>query len=164
MPLGVDSDAVRRVWIDGRDPSLVRRRRVAALAAFNVAEFAFLSLYQLGSLKRLPDVGLPGFDAAAVNRSRKAYQLGTPDSPVAAALNGLILAVAAWGGTRATGRSRYADWLLALLVAGGALGSLEFMRNMAFVQRRVCLYCVLAASSALAMVPSALRELRPGDR
>ncbi|MFN7132439.1 MAG: vitamin K epoxide reductase family protein, partial [Myxococcales bacterium] len=158
--LGVDIDRMRAGWMAGQLPSLQRRRRIATLAALSAADFAFLSLYQLGVLRRLPD--LPGrlFDSNRVNVARKAYARGGPDAPIAAALNGLILALASFGGTQDTGRPRLADWLLGAAVVGGALASLDYFRDMVLAQQRICLSCVVAAGASFAMVPFALGELR----
>ena len=48
---------------EGSDEFLARRRKVARLALTAAGSMGVISLYQLGSIKHLPDPPLPGFDS-----------------------------------------------------------------------------------------------------
>src|SRR5438309_1207482 len=69
------------------------RRAIAGLAGFAAADFLLGSLYQLGVVRRLPDVPLRGFDSAAVMSSPAAHPLGIPDAPIALALGAAAVAL-----------------------------------------------------------------------
>ncbi|MCO5168752.1 MAG: hypothetical protein M9894_20625 [Planctomycetes bacterium] len=160
-------DAIREALRNDRSTSMVRRRRIALLAALGLADFALISLYQTGVIRHLPD--LPGrlFDSDQVNASHKAYAWGLPDGTTGAMLYALTLMLATAGGTRATGRPPFLSLVMGGVVGVGVVGALDYLRDMVFEQRRVCLYCVTGAALNLGMgaiaareVGEALRELR----
>lgn len=155
----MDIDAARRALRDEHGASLARRRRVALLAGIGLVDFAVISLYQTGVIRHLPDPPGRIFDSDCVNASRKAYRLGVPDGPLGALLQAATLTLAAAGGRRGTGRRRIFDWLLGGATLAGAAAALDYLRDMIFVERRACPYCLLAAGLSLAMLPPALREL-----
>jgi uncharacterized membrane protein len=156
----VDVEAIRDTLRSSRAPELRRRRTIAALCSAGLVDFAVISLYQVGILRHLPD--LPGrlFDSDSVNASTKAYRLGVPDGPLGALQYAATLALAAAGGTWRTGRRPLFACLLGLSAAGGALAALDYLRDMLFVQKRVCPYCLVGAGINLALVPLALAEVR----
>ncbi|MFP2908382.1 vitamin K epoxide reductase family protein [Pyxidicoccus sp. 3LFB2] len=156
----MDVDAIRQELREGRSPSLTRRRRVAKLAAVGLADFAVISLYQLGAVKRLPDLPGKWWDSNGVNAARTAYALGVPDGPLGAIHYGVTLALAAVGGSRRTGRSRVWDVLLGGAVLGGAGAALYYLWDMAFKERRACAYCLVGAALNLGMVPLLWPEWR----
>ena len=120
------------------------RRQIAALAATGLVDFSFISLYQLGYIRHMPD--LPGevFDSEGVNSSRDAVMLGIPDGPISLFMYAatVLLATAA---TRRSRFSRYFDLLMGGIVLGQAAGGAYYLYNMAKVQKKVCLYCVTGA-------------------
>lgn len=156
----MDTDAIRDALRNKRTPELRRRRTIAALCAAGLVDFAIISLYQVGALRRLPD--LPGriFDSNAVNASRKAFALGLPDGPIGATHYALTLVLAAIGGTWRTGRRPLFAYLLGVSALGGIVAALDYLRDMLFVQKRVCPYCVVGAGLNLALFPLALSEVR----
>lgn len=156
--------AIRRELRHGRSPSLRNRRRIGLLAAVGLVDFAVISLYQIGVIRRLPD--LPGrvFDSNQVNASRKAYQLGVPDGTTGAALYAGILILAAAGGSRGSGRVALLDLLLGAAVASGVAGAGIYLRDMIVEQAKACPYCLLGAGINLAMVPAAWPGVREGVR
>lgn len=149
-------DKIRRNDTDAAE----ERRKIAALAALGLADFSLISLFQLGYIRKLPD--LPGkiFDTEKVNSSEDAVIFGIPDGPIslAAYSTTLLLATAA---TRSDERSRMLDLALAGVLLGQAAGAAQYLYKMAFVQKKICLYCVAGAViNFTALVP--LRRLLRG--
>lgn len=162
--LGVQIDPMRRSWRSGETPSLRRRRTIAALCAAGAVDFSLISLFQLGVVRHLPDPPGKIFDSDRVNSSRKASAYGLPDGPLGLLQYALTLGTLAFGGTRDTGRPAAATWALATLVGAGAVGALDYLRDMLFREKRVCPYCVAGAALNLAMVPLAWCEVRDAWR
>jgi uncharacterized membrane protein len=158
-----DADAMRAALRapDG-DRSLRRRRWLTALGAAGLADAAVMALYQMGVIRRLPDLPLPRFDSNAVVGSRAAYVLGTPDATLDALQLAATMALAGAGGTRASGRGPWLGVLLGLSTLGGALGAVAYLYEMIAKQKRACAYCIPAAAISFAMLPLGLAELRDG--
>lgn len=121
------------------------RREIAALAAVGLIDFTLIALFQLGHIKKLPD--LPGkiFDTKKVNSSKDAVLLGLPDGVIslAAYTATLLLATAA---TRFKKQSRILDVAMGGVLLGQAVGAGQYLVNMAVVQKKVCIYCVAGAA------------------
>ena len=118
------------------------------LASFLGAEFLLVGLRQIGVVKRVPDLPVRGFDSNAVITSPAAHPFGVPDAPVAAALCGGIAALA-----MARPRRRLTDAALGAAVLAGAGGALHYLREMLFRQKRLCAYCLVAATGLFALIP-----------
>jgi uncharacterized membrane protein len=158
--------AVRRALRSGVSPSLRRRRWIGALSALGVTDFAIISLYQIGVLRRLPD--LPGrvFDSNRVNASRHAYATGVPDGALGGMLYATTLALAAAGGdgsTRPANRreGRHIGWdvLLAGATLAGSLAAARYLDDMVRRQQRACPYCLVGAAASFASLALAAGEL-----
>ena len=121
------------------------RREVAALAAAGLVDFSLISLLQIGYFKKLPD--LPGkvFDTVKINTSKEAVLLGMPDGVISlgAYAATMFLAVAA---TRFKKRSRLLDLALGAITLGQAAGAALYLYKMAFVKKKVCVYCLTGAA------------------
>lgn len=120
------------------------RRQIAALSAAGLLDFTVISLYQLGVIKKLPDLPGPLFDSNKVNASKDAQVAGLPDAPVSLALYAANLVLAS-GAIRSKKRGNAFDWLLAGSLVGQAAGGAYYLYNMTTVQKKVCLYCVTGA-------------------
>ena len=155
------STAIDRIRED-QSPAAQQRRTVAALAAVGIADFSLISLLQMGYFQSLPD--LPGkvFDTKKVNTSQDAVLLGMPDGVIS--LGGYVMTMLlATAGIRFQKKSRLLDWALAGVVAGQAVGAAQYLYKMAFVQKKVCLYCVAGAAinfAALKPVVALLKSKR----
>ena len=127
------------------DELTTERRKIAALSSLALIDFSAISLYQLGYIKSLPD--LPGkiFDSNKVNASKDAVLLGLPDGVLSMGMYSLNLILAAAGAKNGKKRSFY-DYLLAGVVMGQAGGAAHYLYNMAFVQKKICPYCVVGAA------------------
>ncbi len=153
-----DADRVRAALQGSASPSLKRRRRIAVLSAIALADAALMALHQIGAIQRLPD--LPGkmFQANRVTTSKPGFPFGVPDSAIAAVLYSLNLIAASAGGTRRTGRARIWSLLLGGSALGTVLGTAVNLWVMVARQKRICLYCLLAAAMNLAIAPLAVAE------
>lgn len=133
------------------------RRQIAALSALGLIDFSLISLFQLGFIKEMPD--LPGevFDTEKVNSSEEAVLLGMPDGVVSlgAYTATILLATAA---TRFKKQSRILDVAMGGIILGQAAGAAQYLYKMAFVQKKVCIYCVAGAAINFAAL-SPLRKL-----
>lgn len=136
------------------------RRKIAALAALGLIDFSLISLLQMGYIKKLPD--LPGklFDTEKVNTSKDAVIMGLPDGVIALGAYTLTMILAVAGMRLKKKRSRYADLALGAVVAGQAAGAANYLRKMAFVQKKVCLYCVAGAAINIASLKPMYKLLK----
>lgn len=121
------------------------RRNVAALAAAGLVDFSLISLLQMGYFKKLPDVPGKIFDTVKVNTSKDAVIMGMPDGVIS--LGGYAATMfLAMAGSRFKKRSRLLDLALGGIILGQAAGAAQYLYKMAFVQKRVCIYCVAGAA------------------
>lgn len=120
------------------------RREVALLSAIGIIDFIPISLYQLGFIRRLPD--LPGklFDSDYVNASKEAQVAGIPDGPVSLLMYAANLVLVGEALKKKKKRNVF-DYLLAGNALGQAAGGAYYLFNMATVQKKVCPYCVAGA-------------------
>ncbi len=158
----MNAHSIRNALRYGESDSLQRRRTIIALAIAGLIDFSIISLYQIGIIRRLPDIPGELFDSNAVNASPNAYLFGVPDGIVSAFNYTTTMTLAAAGGTRQTSRGRIWDYLLAGSVLTNAAGAIYYLGNMIFKQKKICPYCVTGAALNLAMVPLAVQELRNG--
>jgi uncharacterized membrane protein len=156
----MNAKAIRRELRKGKSESLDRRRQIALLSAIGVADMGIISLYQIGVIRKLPD--LPGniFDSNKVNASKSAYVMGLPDGPVSLGLYALNMILASAKGSHRTGRSPWLDFLLAGAVIGSVSGTVTYLYEMIFKQKKACPYCLVAAGLNFAMLPLVFKEAR----
>lgn len=134
---------VDRIRQDSSEATEIRRK-IAAFAALGMIDFSMISLFQMGYIKKLPD--LPGkiFDSEKVNTAKEAVLLGVPDGVVS--IGGyaatMILAMAA---SRYKKQSRLLDVALGGVLLGQAAGAAQYMVNMTTKQKKICVYCVAGA-------------------
>lgn len=138
------------------------RRQLAALAALGLVDFSLISLFQMGYIKKLPD--LPGkiFDTEKVNSAQDAVILGMPDGVVSlgAYATTMFLAMAS---IRFRRKSRLIDMALGGVVLGQAAGAAQYMINMAAVQKKVCIYCVAGAAINFASLKPLIKLFKRRD-
>lgn len=150
-------DELRR----GHSEDLAKRRKIILLSSIGLVDFAIITLYQTGIIKKLPEI-IPSraFDSNKVNASRSAYFLGVPDGPVSAVVYASTSVLAAAGGIEKSGRKPVFDWLLGASVAGNAAGAVYYLYDMAFKQKKACFYCLVGAAVNLASAAIVLSLLR----
>jgi uncharacterized membrane protein len=156
----METEAIRNVLREGTSKSLSRKRKIALLSAFGLIDFSIISLYQLGVIKKLPDLPWRIFDSNMVNASKTAYMMGVPDGPITLMSYALNLTMVGAGGTESTGRSKLFDVVLAGSVIGGALGGAYYLNDMIRNQKKACVYCLIGAALNFAMVPLVIKEIR----
>lgn len=159
----MNAAAIRHELLNGTDEDLQKRRKILGLSALGLVDFAFLSLYQAGVIKRLPDLPLKAFDSNKVNASIDAYQMGAPDATISAWIYSTNIVLATAGGSKNSGRKPVLDLMLGATVAANAAGALYYLYNMAFYQKKICPYCVAGAAiniaSAVIMKPLLMNSL-----
>lgn len=134
-------------------------RVIAVLASFAALDFTLGSLVQTGVIRRLPDPPWRPFDSRAVMMSDAAWPRRIPDAPIALALQAAILALVGAARDARPARRRTIGRLLATASLAGALGAARYLIEMVR-QRRVCIYCIAAASAMVAIAPLALVAAR----
>jgi uncharacterized membrane protein len=133
-------DIIRNDKSDATDS----RRDIATLSALGLIDFSLISLFQMGSIKKLPD--LPGdiFDTEKVNSSKDAVIFGLPDGVISlgayTATMGLALAA-----MRFKKQSKVIDIALGGVILGQAAGAAHYLVNMVTVQKKACVYCIAGA-------------------
>lgn len=159
----MNTAAIRYELLNGTDEDLQKRRKILGLSALGLVDFAFLSLYQAGVIKRVPDLPWKAFDSNKVNASLDAYQMGAPDATISAWIYSTNMVLATAGGSKNSGRKPILDLLLGATVAANAAGALYYLSNMAFYQKKICPYCVAGAAiniaSAVIMKPLFMNSL-----
>ena len=145
-------------------PSLRARRRLIAANAGSTVIMSLLSLYQTGTLRVLPEIDHPWFDAGRVDVSAQAHQLlFMPDAPLAAMNFAATSALAAAAGPDE--RSRPALRLaLAAKVALDVAYSAKLLRDQPVKHKAACSYCVVSAVLTFSGLPTAIGEARRGWR
>ena len=126
-----------------------------------------VTLRQLDIIERLPDVSWRGFDANKVTTSPEAYPLGGIPDGVPASLMYVAELALVLARRRQRRRARPTPWidrLIALCVAGGAVGAAYYAWQMATVEKKACVYCLTNIALNFAMVPFAWRMVRTRSR
>jgi uncharacterized membrane protein len=155
--------AIRQELLHGTEEDLQKRRKILGLSALGLLDFALISLYQAGVIKKLPELPFPGFDSNKVNAAPDAYQMGAPDATISAWIYATNMLLATVGGTEHSGRKPIYDLLLGTTIAANAAGALYYLYNMTFYQKKVCPYCIAGAAinlaSAVIMRPVFMKSL-----
>ena len=158
------SEAAEQVSDDLRrhdSPALRRRRRAGALNLAAVAALALVETYQLGLLRRVPELPLPGVDADAVDASGEAYVLfGTPDSALGLASYAGTLALIGMGAADRATRHPWIPLLTAAKVSADVLSSGYLFAEQVTKHRKICTWCTAAALASLVSLPTVLPEAR----
>ncbi len=156
--------AIRHELLNSTDEDLQRRRKVVALSAAGLCDFAFISLYQSGVIKRLPELPFKSFDSNKVNAAVDAYKMGAPDATISAWIYATNMILATVEGTESSGRKPVYDVLLGGTVAANTGGALYYLYDMVFKQKKVCPYCIVGMvvnlSTAVIIAPVVLKSLK----
>lgn len=155
-----DIGAIRDTFQHEDSASLKRRRKIIFYSVLGTLNASLIVLKQSGILKQLPDIPLSLFDANKVTSSSKAYEMGLPDAAPAIALYGLVMSLASYGGKRELRRLPLFEKLLLAAVLFNAVAVYQYLINMAFKQKKICLYCVTAGLINSAMIPGAVAEAK----
>ncbi|WP_372424951.1 vitamin K epoxide reductase family protein [Salinarimonas chemoclinalis] len=144
-----------------RSREMAYRRAIVATSLVGMASMAFVTLFQTGAVRRLPDppTRRPNFDTATVNTSDEAYSYGMPDGPLTLAMHAANLSLAAAGPPE---RWRERPWIpvaaSAFSGAQAAVAAQYLFWRMPFVDRAWCPYCVVDALAHFASFGLSLPE------
>lgn len=128
-----------------KNKRITNQRNIALLAIMGLLNFSFISLYQIGIIKNMPDPPGQVFDSNKANGSRHAYQAGLPDGPLAIIAYAFTIVLAIFKGNSQSGRPKWVDRLLLFLSLMNAGSAAAYMKNMIQKQERACLYCIFGA-------------------
>lgn len=135
----------------GKGGYLPHRRGIIVLSLLSLGCMGFISLYQMGIVRHLPDPPLPGMDADKVDASDEAYghfQMG--DAFLGTISYSVTAALAAAGGKD---RARYQRLLPIALAAKAAFDTVQAGRltyDQFAKHRAACFWCLVAAASTVA--------------
>src|SRR3954447_1721925 len=156
--------AIRNELRNNDSENMTDRRKIIWLSALGLVDFSAISLYQTGVIEKLPDLPFPIFDSNKVNASKEAYQFGVPDGPVSAVMYAATMVLAAASGSEQSGRKPVFDTLLGTTILGNTAGAIYYLYDMAFKQKKICLYCIAGAAiniaSAVIVAPLVKRSIR----
>jgi uncharacterized membrane protein len=124
--------------------AVVNRRKIAALATAGLVDFSYISLFQMGFIRHMPDPPGEIFHSDKVNSSRDAVLLRIPDAPISLFMYAATILLAT-AGNRKNRFSKYFDLLLGGIAIGQAAGAAHYLYVMAKDQKKVCIYCVAGA-------------------
>jgi uncharacterized membrane protein len=146
-------------------PALARRRWTLGLSYVGMAAGMIVGLYQMGVLRRLPDLPFAPFDATKVDKADYAYKrLQTPDGLLMAASYAVTAILAGAGGAERARRQPLIPVALAAKSIYDFLLAVKLGREEWQETRALCGYCqaatVASAASVALTLPEALAALR----
>jgi len=156
--MGKKKNEIKKIRKD-KSTDAENRRSIAAMAAAGLADFSLISLLQLGYFKNLPDIPGKVFNTKKVNTSKDAVMLGMPDGVISLGAYAATMLLAT-AGTRFKKRSRLFDLALGGIVLGQAIGAVQYLYKMAFVQKKICIYCVTGAAINLSSLKPAYHLIK----
>ncbi len=143
----------------GEGGFLPARRAVAALSLTAMGSLGLITLYQMGLIRHLPDLPLPGLDADRVDASPEAYaRLAMPDAPLGLASYATTLCLAAAGEPDRAAKQPWLPLALAAKVGFDALQAGKLTIDQWTKHRAFCIWCLVAAGATFACVPLVLPE------
>jgi len=154
-------EELSRALREGSEPFLKKRRWIVGLALYNIVAMGAISLFQMGILKHVPEVPLPGEDADKINGSAQAYAiLQTPDAVLAIGSYAATAALAAMG---PPDRARTLPWAalgMGVKAVADAAFAVKLLIDQPTKYKAYCTWCVTGALATLAVLPLALPEAR----
>ena len=154
-------EELSRALREGNGTFLKARRWVVSLALFNIAAMGAISLFQIGILKHVPEVPLPGADADKINGSAQAYEiLQMPDAFLAIGSYAATAALAAMG---PPDRARTLPWValgMGVKTLADAALAVRLLISQPTKFKTYSAWCVAGALAALATAPIAWPEAR----
>ncbi len=148
--------------IRAADDTLTRhRRQVVALSLTSAACMGLIALYQIGSIRELPEPPLPMLDAEKVDASAEAYaRLSVGDAFLGFVSYGVTMLLAGIGGPRRHLTNPWLPRALAAKVAFDAAQAAKLTVDQWTKHRAFCSWCLVAAAATFATVPAVIPEVR----
>lgn len=148
-----------------RSPEVTRRRWMLALQLWGVAAGSIVGLYQMGVLRRLPDLPSRWFDATRVDASEYGYKyLQTPDALLMIAQYAASAILVGAGGKRRAEQMPAVPLALSAKLAMDVLTNLFLARQEWRYNEALCGYCQSATVASLASFFLSLPEAREALR
>lgn len=142
-----------------RDPDLNRRRWVLGLSLVGVAAAKIVTLYQMGVVKRLPDLPVRPFNATKVDAAPYAYsRLQTPDGALMLVSYALTAALAAAGSADRAERDPALPIALAAKTGFDSVSAVRLAAEEWRDTKALCGYCQAATVASLLSFAIALPE------
>lgn len=139
------------------------RRAITCLSMAAAGCMRLITAYQMGIIRRLPDLPLPGFDAETVDASEEAYaHLEMPDAAIGLTSYAVTTALATAGPAdraHTPGRS-WLPWVLLGKICVDSVQAARLTRDQWTRHRSFCVWCLIAAAATWACLPFAAREAR----
>ena len=143
------------------DEFTAQRRRIVALSLTSAACMGLIALYQIGSIKHLPEPPLPLTDADKVDASEEAYaRFSVGDAFLGFASYSVTMLLAGIGGPERHETSRWVPVALAAKVGFDAAQAAKLSVDQWTKHRAFCTWCLVAAGATFAAVPAVWPELR----
>ncbi len=164
-------EELSRALRGGTEPFLQKRRWIVGLALYNIVAMGAISLFQMGILKHVPEVHLPGEDADRINGSAQAYEiLQTPDAVLAIGSYAATATLAAMGSPDRVQTLPWAALGMGIKALADAAFAIKLLIDQPTKYKAYCSWCVTGALATLAAVPfawpetrAALRHLKEGN-
>ncbi|BDI34057.1 hypothetical protein CCAX7_61080 [Capsulimonas corticalis] len=142
-------------------PFLKNRRWIVTLSLFNVAVMGIISLFQMGILKHVPEIPLPGEDGDKINGSPQAYELlQTPDAVLAVGSYAATAGLAAMGPPDRAKALPLAAFFMGVKAIADAAFAIKLLIDQPVKYSAYCALCVTGALGTLAAAPLAWPEAR----
>lgn len=168
QPVAIQTPDPARLSHDIRhatDDFTAQRRRIVGLGLTSAACMGLIALYQIGSIKHLPEPPLPLTDADKVDASEEAYaRLSVGDAFIGFASYSVTMLLAAVGGPRRHESSPWVPVALAAKVGFDAAQAAKLSVDQWTKHRAFCTWCLVAAGATFAAVPAVWPELRAALR
>lgn len=149
----------------GNSAALQHRRKISVLTLVSIGSMAFISLYQLGIIKHLPEPPLPKMDADKVDAAAEAYEiLSMPDAVLGLGSYAVTLGLAAMGPDN---RAQTRPWIplaLAAKTLADSLAAAKLTVDQWTKHKAFCFWCLLAAATSIATLPLSIPEARESWR
>ena len=140
---------------------ITRRRQIVALDLLAADCMGVIALYQIGAIRLVPELDLPGLDADTVDGSAEAYGLlSVGDAFLGFVSYGVTMLLAAMGGARRHERHPYVPLAMAGKAAVDAAQAARLSVDQWRLHRAFCSWCLTAAAATFMMVPLVLPEAR----
>lgn len=158
MPLPTPAQLSRELRL-GDDPHLNRRRWIVGLSFVGAGAGIIVGLYQMGILRRLPDLPFWPFNATEVDASDYAYKrMQTPDGLLMVASYALTAILAGAGGRKRPKDMPLVPIAMAAKTIYDAGLALKLGREEWQEKRLLCGYCQAATIASLVTVALAMPE------
>jgi hypothetical protein len=130
-----------------------------ALSLTAIGCMGLIAAYQIGFLKRLPDLPLPLMDAEKVDASEEAYaKLQTPDAFIGRGSYATTMGLAAMGGKDRANEQPWIPLALAAKATVDAAQAAKLTCDHWAKHKAFCVWCLVAASATFATVPLVMGE------